>query len=61
MVGIYEIKNPVNNNSVGYNETAILKTIKALSGRNKPLQDYYVELWENLEGKKFNKEHLECI
>lgn len=61
MVSILKIINEDNNKSVPFNETAILKVIKSLEGRNKPLQDYYIDLWENLEGKRFNNKQLQLI
>ena len=61
MVGIYKITNEENNNDVTFNETALLKVIKHLDGRNRPLQEYYIELWENLEGKRFSKKHLRLV
>jgi hypothetical protein len=61
MVGIYKITNEENGNNVPYNETALLKVIKGLEGRNKPLQEYYIDLWENLHGRRFTKKHLELV
>ena len=61
MVGVFLILNEENKNRVPYNETAILKTIKKLDGRDGTLRDYYINMWENLMGKKFNKKYLELL
>ncbi len=58
MVGVYEIRNKVNSSVSPYNEILLLKTIKALQGRNKDLQDHYINIWEELNNKKFDKNLL---
>ena len=55
MTSIYKIKNENNRNSIPYNELLLLKTIKSLENRNKELSDKYILLWENLEGKPFDR------
>ena len=61
MVGIYYIINNGDSKKIPFNETALLKVIKLLYSRNKPLYNYYVTIWENLEGKRFKPEYLEMI
>lgn len=61
MSNIYKIINEDTDLKVYYNEISILKTIKALDGRHKGLYEYYIELWENLEGKRFNKALLKSV
>ncbi len=58
MVAVYEIKNKVTSSITPYNEILLLKTIKALNGRNKDLQDHYINIWEELNNKKFDKSML---
>ena len=61
MTSIYYIINSETNIKVPFNETALLKIIKSTEKRNKPLYNYYVNLWENLEGKRFNAKFLELV
>jgi len=61
MVSIYYIIKEDEEKKIPFNETALLKIIKGLHNRNKPLYNYYVNLWENLEGKKFSEKYLEWI
>lgn len=56
MVGIYTINNTQNNSNTPLNETLILKTIKSLDNRHKELSNKWIEIWEELENKRFDKE-----
>jgi len=55
MVGIYTITNTETKNNTPINETLLLKTIKSLDGRHKELSVKWIEIWEDLESKKFDK------
>lgn len=60
-MNIYYIINEETKVKIPFNETALLKVIKTTYKRNKPLYDYYVNIWENLEGKKFDIKYLELV
>lgn len=57
----YKIINEKNGNVEYINDKLLLNTIKKLYGRDKTHQKYFIELWENLEGKKFTKKELEFL
>lgn len=59
MVSIYKMTNDANNHSVKTNERLIFKTLKALKVRNPNLCKDWIELWEELEGKKFDWSYVE--
>lgn len=61
MVQTYTIKNDYENTSSPYNEIQLLKTIKALEGRNNELRDIYISIYENLTEHKFTKEALKVL
>jgi len=62
MGDILKIINEDTGLSVPFNEIALLKAIKSFDGRNKKDYDYYVDKWENLTGRRFDKKkHLELI
>lgn len=61
MTSLYTIINDNSGVKCPFSEKAILEVIKSLQGRNKKLQEHYIEKWEILEGKKFDKKYLNLI
>jgi len=55
MVEFYKILDEENRNSIPINSKLLIKTIKSVDGRNKEVYSDWVEIYETLTGKKFNK------
>jgi len=58
MVSFYKIINKKNNRETEFNEITLLKIIAVLKDRNIMLYNLLIEIYEQLEGEKFNKELL---
>jgi len=58
MSSIYIINNSENKTYIEYNDMLLLETIKVLLQRKKPLALKYIDIWEELEGKKFSEKYL---
>lgn len=61
MSSLYIIINETSGVKCPFSEKAILEVIKSLQGRNKKLREHYIDKWEKLEGKKFDKKYLDLI
>lgn len=57
----YKITNENNGNSVPLNEVKLLRLIKSLGTRYKVQRDDFIEVWENLSGKKFSEKFLDGL
>lgn len=57
MVEFYKIINDENKNQAPINSRLILVTIKSVDKRNKKVYDDWVEIYEILTGKKFDKKN----
>jgi len=57
----YKVINEKNGNVDYINDKLLLNIIKKLNGRSKEHQEYIIKLWENLEGKKFDKKELKFL
>jgi len=58
MVVIFKIKNPETKQCEELNEVLILRILKVLNDRNKPLYNNLKEKYENLIQKKIEEEDL---
>ena len=61
MVGTFKIMDEIERTTTPYNEIILLKTIKALKGRNDDLRNIYIRIYEDLTEKEFNEKLLKLI